>query len=403
MLTRREDNIFAFMYQKNSYVPLNSQPPQRKLNLNKAHTVSTVPKAAKTINNRHSFNKTSNTMAYHNKKQPNTTKIGPHIPPGEKSSYPAFNLDLNTPHGAWANSVIARGTPTLAVQHSTYHRMMTLTGCATEEEVRMDHVIRYLHGATSTCKYQTLDTYAGQIRQHAIRSDFPWAQDQIWSLLRRGLRCLSTPRQHAKPMETADFQAILNDLPPDIALAATLAYLAGARVDEVFRIVPKAIVFVPADQLAKKLAAKVQSHIFVTIATGKESKTGPTDDEDLRFLDIVLLDKAQTTTLTHLLRTRSKESSIFVGRDKLTRTLAAHGYTDHSFKGGAANLLSRMIRDEELPEEVLPLILKHKTLTNPIGSTTAGYLSTAAKLNIMQCKGTFTAAILLRREIFHDI
>jgi hypothetical protein len=73
------------------------------------------------------------------------------------------------------------------------------------------------------------------------------------------------------------------------------------------------------------------------------------------------------------------------------------------FKGGTACLLSELIRDGELPEQALSMILKHKNNQDPVQSYTAGYLSVTARLNILQNKDIFKAAVLLRRMIFRDI
>ena len=87
----------------------------------------------------------------------------------------------------------------------------------------------------------------------------------------------------------------------------------------------------------------------------------------------------------------------------MTTTLRDFGYTDHSMKGGTALLLSEMIRDDLLPIEILPLMLKHKTNKDPISSTTAGYLNSEARMNILQKKHVFEAAVLLRQRICQDI
>ncbi len=314
------------------------------------------------------------------------------------------NINHESPHGAWMMDVIAAGTPSLAEQSNTVNRMLTIVGKKTFEEATPDDVVLYLHRSRQTCKPQSLDQYVGQIRALAEKNLFPWAEQAIWPLLRRGLKRLSTPRQHANPMTKEVFHQILRQTDLELGLASTCAFLSGSRLDEIFRLFHTSLVLIPRSNLATRFRELPKNFHFVALMSGKESKTG--NDDDLRFVDIVLLDGNQLQSLKSLMARSAKPNSqehLFTRRHTLTTILNKFNMTDHSFKGGCANILTELIRDEELPEEILPLLLKHKSSVDPIQSCTAGYLSVNGRLNMLQQKKVMDAAVQLRRRIFEDL
>ena len=155
-------------------------------------------------------------------------------------------LAPDTAEGAWAMQLIQLGTKSLVTQAATFDRMMTITGVADPLTVHPNHVLRYLQRSTSTCKPQTLDQYLGHILLCATRMNLHWANDRMWPFIRKGLRLTSTPRKHATPVTPQLFHDILLCLPPHLQLAASLAYLSGSRLDEIFRHTPQTYFFVPA-------------------------------------------------------------------------------------------------------------------------------------------------------------
>lgn len=298
--------------------------------------------------------------------------------------------------------MIQAGTKSLADQTQTVQRMLTITGRRSLEEASPDDVVRYLYQSQRTCLNQTLDQYCGQIRISAERSNLPWADLTIWPMLRRGLKLMSTPRKHANPMTYQIFHQILQEVDLELGLASTLAYLAGTRLDEIFRLHSFMITLVKIQDLAPRFKQTASKFNFFLLSTGKESKTGPTDEDDLRFIDVVLLDRNQTASLMALKRA-ARTNPLFSRRSTLTAALNKHEMGDHSFKGGAANFLTEAIRDEILPATVLPLMLKHKNKTDPIPSVSSGYLSLTGRSNLMQEKKAFDAAVFMRRQLFRDI
>jgi hypothetical protein len=316
------------------------------------------------------------------------------------------SVDITTPHGQWALNTIAEGSRSLHTQSNTFHRMMTISGAKHYTEVTPDHILRYLFSATRTCVPQSLNTYLSEIRSWGAKALLPWAEDSMFDFLARGLRATATTKRHAVPMPVDIFQEMLNkDLLGDeeLKLVAATAYLGGCRLDEVFRYTRSMVTSTMC--LAKVYQAIVQQgFIFVAISSGAQSKTGQLDPESLRFVDVLLLSQQQFNTLMTLCkRAPTDDSPIFSRRATLTSMLNSRGFTDHSFKGGTACLLSELIRDGELPEQALSMILKHKNNQDPVQSYTAGYLSVTARLNILQNKDIFKAAVLLRRMIFRDI
>lgn len=313
------------------------------------------------------------------------------------------NLDLSTSHGKWAESVIFSGTKSLENQNAIFLRMMTTTGVNHPLEVTPDHIIQFLFKSNQTCLPQSLAQYLSQLRSWGEKASLPWASDTIWPLIARGLRAISTPRTHAKPMDIQSFHQITSIVGKELALAASIAFLGGCRLDEVFRFTPRMLT--TDVSLAQKFQYVVNRKMsFVAFTSGSQSKTGNLDPDALRFVDVVLLNSQQLQILLMLTKANPNPATpLFSNRRALTAALNYHGFTDHSFKGGTANLLSVMIRDGDLPETLLPIILKHKNSQEQISSTTAGYLSINARLNILQNKDVFQAAVLLRRAIFQDI
>jgi len=318
-----------------------------------------------------------------------------------RHAFPA--LDVATPEGAWAQRMVELGTPSLTPQAATYHRMMIITGVARPDDVSPGEVLRYLLRSTATCKGQTLDQYLGHILQWGTRIRLPWTGDPMWTLLRRGLRLTSTPRVHAQPITVPAFHNLLQILSPQLALAATITFLTGSRVDEVFRHTQKMYHIIPQTDLSQTIineTAHIRGLRFVVISTGKESKCGPQDPEDLRFLDVMALNDEQIRQLHTCLNAVRNDEPVHAHRSTLTSALNRHGYSDHSFKAGTAELLSELIRDDKIPEEIIPMFLKHKSTTDPIQSVTSGYLNIKGRANLLQRKQVFKAAFLVWSKIF---
>jgi len=317
-----------------------------------------------------------------------------------QSAFP--HLNIATPEGAWAKQLIDLGTAALTTQAATYHRMMIITGTSTPSDVTPTEVLRYLLRSTTTCKGQTLDQYVGHILQWATRINLPWTSDPMWPLIRRGLRLTSTPRTHALAITPTVFHELRQLLPLDLSMAATIALLTGSRVDEVFRHTPRMYYLVPPSSLSAQLQREITHQPdlrFYVISTGKESKAGPQDPEDLRFLDVMALNYTQHLMLSDCTTSVGNDTTIFTNRATLTYAMNRLGLTDHSFKSGTAEILSELIRDELLPVETLPLILKHKS-TQDINSVTAGYLNIRGRANLLQRKQVFRAAHLIWTRIF---
>ena len=200
------------------------------------------------------------------------------------------------------------------------------------------------------------------------------------------------------------FRQILASTDLEIGLAGTLAFLTGSRLDEIYRHTRDMYTIVTPTMLSQKLRNLVkQQHFFVAISTGRESKSAAADPDDLRFVDIAVLDKRQLAFLKTRLEYGTSTSPIFSRRHQLTAELKKHYMTDHSFKAGTALILTEMVRDELIPQETIPLMLKHKSTVDPIQSVTSGYLGVTGRINMLQSKGTFDAAVHLRRIIFQDI
>lgn len=315
-----------------------------------------------------------------------------------------LNLDTTTEHGRWAQELVTIGTPSMGSNSIIFSRMMAATGRTTVDEVSSDDVVRFLWETRRTCKPQSLDTYCGAIRVTAERHQLDWANDILWPLLRRGLKRTATERHHAKPLEVEDFQRLCQCLPPDAILALLVATLSGERLDETFRLTKGMISFVTRSGLSPHLRRITPtSHQFVAFSTRMESKMGPTDPESLRFVDILLLSQVEVNHLKTMMSSTSEGTTIFKNRSILTVALQNLGYGDHSCKGGCALLLSRLIRDEHLPPQILPQMLKHKANSEICPSVTAGYLGCEGKLNLLQVNKTFEAAFWLRRVLCNDV
>ena len=153
------------------------------------------------------------------------------------------------------------------------------------------------------------------------------------------------------------------------------------------------------DQDLAKEFQNLKGMSFVVLATGSESKTGSQDPEALRFLDVVLLDANQLKSLKILMQRASNSEPIFQRRSVMSKQLVALNMSDHSFKGGCENILSELIRNSMIPETVLPMLLKHKQNIEAIASTTAGYLSKTARVNILQAKQIFRAGVVKKASL----
>jgi len=354
---------------------------------------------------------TRNTVEYRGPQQQQTWTMSPaRLNMKQQMFAAAWDIIPPTTAGAWGLRLIQTGTVTLDDTADTYTRMMTLTGVKTPNDVTANHILQYLHGAQTTCKGRTLCQYLGHILGWGQRLNLEWANSaniQTWELMRRGLRKEDKiPPVHATPMTPDLLMRISERLGHDatLQLALQLAFQTGSRMDEIFRITKNMIYVVPRDMLSKELQRVSDSRTmkFVIVETRTDSKTGQTDPDDLRFVDVALCSQAQMTTLLNLMNSR-RDDPLFTARDKLSRLLREHDLSDHSCKAGAALILTSLIKDELLPIEVLPLYLKHKRTVDPIQSVTAGYIHREGRINLLQAKKVFTAAIMMRTIIYRDI
>ena len=320
----------------------------------------------------------------------------------DPNSAAMWNIDPTTAHGAWALQLIAIGTPTLQRQAEAAGRMCTIVGKSSMIETTADDVLRYLHGCQRTCLPQSIDQYLSLVRCWGERQHCDWSQLQIWPLIRRGLQLTSTERKHALPMTVPIFKSMLTLADVEMRIVASFAFLAGARLDEIYRLRRTMIRVIEFKHLAKQYQHFLQFR-WISLHTGKESKTGKSDPDALRFIDVVLFRTMEFEDLRQMMSKSSDDNPIFTKRAAMTQALKKYGMTDHSFKTGAADLMTEFIRDGALPESCLPLMLKHKQQQDAIQSVTSGYLSENARTNLLQTKHMFDAAILMRRKIFQDV
>lgn len=315
-----------------------------------------------------------------------------------------FHLDTSTPHGKWAFDTIQQGSKSMDDQSAVFMRMMNLAQVEHVGQTTADHVLKFLYNSSKTCLPQTTSKYMGHIRGIAARANLSWVADPIWPLLNKGLRVTAPPRKHAQPVSPEILKQIHDALGADhhLKLATTFAVLGGCRLDEVFRFEPDMMTCCVGLKTKYKQVVE-RGFRFVMCSSGVASKTGILDPDDLRFVDIILLNDKEHKLWRQLKTDTPRNTPIFQRRAKVTALMNQFGLTDHSYKAGTALMLSELIRDEILPEETLPMILKHKSSVDPISSTTAGYLGLQGRANLLQSKYVFEAAMWLRKRFFHDI
>ena len=273
--------------------------------------------------------------------------------------------------------------------------------------VNMNHIIAFVrHKSATTCNGRTAAQYLkGLVHYVAKIQRTPISDTAMVPLIVKGLRKGAPPVQHARPLTPESFTNLINklDLYPNLQLASLILMLGGLRVDELFRITPRMIHTVQPMDLQPQLIKLTSAHVFTIIATKEESKTGFTDPEALRFVDVVLLSKYEWKALLDLASEGESNIPIFGNRSQLRKQLTRQGFSDHSFKRGVSDLLSIAVRDSIVPEEVVALVLKHKSETERTPSTTAGYMTSVGRANIMQSKGAFRAAWWLRYMVCKDV
>jgi hypothetical protein len=188
-------------------------------------------------------------------------------------------------------------------------------------------------------------------------------------------------------------------------MATTIAILGGTRMDEIYNLEEKMISRVQISDVMQHLRQFYPQFCFVALQTKQESKTGKSDPYALRFIDIILLSAQQWQKLSKIMKDAKShfKEKLFGGRQQLITALKQQQMTEHSFKRSVSDMLSVFIRDGLLPETCLPMILKHETKTEVVKSTTAGYMTDFGKLNILQSKMIFDAAVHIRRHVFQDM
>jgi hypothetical protein len=310
-----------------------------------------------------------------------------------------------TPHRTWAQSMVVKGTKSLSDQAEGFVRMMRACNISDPRVVTLDDLLRYLWLARATCKYQTLAEYAKSIRLVAERIGLGWATEGFVPMLTRGLRLQAEPPIQAPPITREIFHAMQPQLDENHQMATTIAILGGTRMDEIYNLEEKMISRVQISDVMQHLRQFYPQFCFVALQTKQESKTGKSDPYALRFIDIILLSAQQWQKLSKIMKDAKShfKEKLFGGRQQLITALKQQQMTEHSFKRSVSDMLSVFIRDGLLPETCLPMILKHETKTEVVKSTTAGYMTDFGKLNILQSKMIFDAAVHIRRHVFQDM
>lgn len=302
-----------------------------------------------------------------------------------------------SPGMQWCIEMVRKGTTSISQSADVLVRLLRHYNIGVNQ-VTLEHYLNWL--SIQTCKSQSVAQYAKVIRMAAERIGLAWAQESIIPLMIKGLKASASPKEGANPMIPAVFHQIKSKLSMINQLALLIAILAGERLDETYRLSPEMVCVLNKQDLAPKY--RNLRHQFVVFDTKADSKTGPTDPDALRFVDVVLLDPSEVRQLRQLMNRTRDGDPLFKDRSEVQRELAKHRLSDHSAKKGCGDILSVFIRDELLPETILPLVLKHSATEN-VPSVTAGYLSITGKSNILQAKQVFQAAVLLRRAICLDV
>jgi hypothetical protein len=170
-------------------------------------------------------------------------------------------------------------------------------------------------------------------------------------------------------------------------------------LDEIFRLTREHVTIVKGSFLTAEIHQLLTTTFsepmtFVVIQPKEQSKSGPTDPDAIRFVDVALLNLKEILTLIRLMQ---EEGKIFRCRASLTKALTSMRYSQHSLKKGASDLLSHLLKQGLIPETILPLVLKHLNSLEQIGSVTVGYLSNAGRINLLIAKKMFHAAIWIRQ------
>jgi hypothetical protein len=308
---------------------------------------------------------------------------------------------------AWTKEKLLQGTPSVSEQSRVHSDMMEFNGLHHIENVTISHILKYIKWKSeTTCNGRTSGEYLTKIIkfQQRLQPGFQWPEWPIRSIC-KGLALEAPPKTQANPITNAQFLTLMKSFVHDLQMQILILVLTltGMRADEGFRIYKQMFHSVPQQQLQSSLRHLTKSHVFVAIDTRQESKTGKLDPDSLRLIDVMLLSNFEWQKLQEIMLPLHQTQPIFHRRSSLTACLNHMSLSDHSFKRGCSNIISRLIRDGLISEAVLPMFLKHKTQTEQVASTTAGYLTMEGRCNLLQHKGIFLAAALIRQTVAHDV
>ena len=308
-----------------------------------------------------------------------------------------YSLAQNLPKEVqeWINHLM-EGTPSVKTHQQILRRALAATHT---QELTPECILRFMHISQQTCNARSIAQYGGILRKIAEANGCQWANNKIFQLINRGLRRTAPPTKGARPLNAAYYRIIHAKLHLPEQLALEIAYLTGSRMDEVERLRKNHVQLLTNPQIPKqaRLTPETASHYtYVFIQTHGQSKTAHVDPEAVRFLDVALLPTKHANQLLHLL----SYTHPFFSRSKLMTALRSLHLTEHSPKKGCAVTMTEIVLDNNLPESLIPQMLKHKNPTETIGSTTMTYLpTTRAKLNILTHKKVTTAAVLMQQHL----
>ena len=148
------------------------------------------------------------------------------------------------PNTEWVKKQILLGTRSLPKMAAQVQKMQKYCKLRDISDMQLPDFYRYLHFASTTCLPQSVAGYASTIKNAALRLGLAWASDPIVPLLIRGIRSQATPPEGANPMTVDNFHLLLRALSRENNLSSKVVFLAGQRLDEVFRVTKPMITFI---------------------------------------------------------------------------------------------------------------------------------------------------------------
>lgn len=237
-------------------------------------------------------------------------------------------------------------------------------------------VLKWLHSLKVNPR--TKAQYARNVLRLATQLSIPNLTGTLLTLAQRAWRNVAPPPCGAVAMQVETYHTLIRNLSIPLVTMAALAFHMASRMDEIRR-------------LTVGMLSWEGEMLYVQ--HGNQTKTSKRTPDALRFVSCTQLPPHLTNWLKQQTTKAQQQQKIFDDNmhKLLLQKLAAleGGHTQHSFKKGAALIVSYLASEGKIPLKLVPTILKHKAdaYEGGIPTQTIAYQSSQSKRQLLDATG----------------